>query len=403
MSTETLQNQATPVVAPPVAFLGLATGTAVMGMTLLTPALPIIREGFQTTGNAVQNLVTFYFLALAIGQLLAGTLSDRYGRKPVLVFGAVCYLTGAGAAVVAPDIESLTFFRAVQGVGAAACLSMGRAIINDCFERQAAARTMSTVQTIQAVVPMLSLSAGGFIAEHYGWQGSFSVMTIAGLILFLLALKFVTETNLQRIESIRIGAIFSGYRSVLCNPVFNSFAMTSAMTVGGFFALNAFLPYQYQRLGVSSAEFGLWFALTPVCYFLGNNLNRLYFVHRGIERAAMLGTSLILISTLLMLWTQTQGFPHPLALALPCMLYGLANGIVVGNATIGAINAAGRYAGIGSGLAGALQMTCGGLFGTLIIALGGVDDFTIAGTGMVLIAMVGVVSASCVFRRRGEL
>ena len=136
---------------------------------------------------------------------------------------------------------------------------------------------------------------------------------------------------------------------------------------------------------------------------IGNTLNRLYFVARGIERAATMGCVGTLISVIAMYATQALDYSHPIALALPCMLYGLSNGIVVANTTIGAISASGRHAGTGTGLAGAMQMAAGGIFGSLIIALGGAEDFLLASTVLGAMAATAVVSMIYVYRRRAEI
>ena len=383
--------------------LGLTAGTAATGLTLLTPALPLIRDDLGASSDAVQLLITLYVFAMALGQLFAGTISDRIGRRPVLQGGSVLYTLAAGGATLAPSIEWLTLCRAFQGLGAAACLAMTRAIINDCFDRQGAARSMSSVQTVQAVVPMLSLAGGGALAQFAGWEGSMAVMSGAGLAALLLTLAYVGETNRRPAPSIDLVSVLQAYAGVLRNPVFLSFGATGSLIVGAFFALNGFLPYQYQRLGVSPLEFGLWFSLTPLSFFVGNALNRLYFVARGIERAAMIGCTLSLASVIAMYATQAAGLAHPLALALPCAGFGLANGIVVANVTIGAISAAGHQAGTGTGLIGAAQMTTGGLAGSLIIAFGGAEDFAFSAAIMTLMSALAVLSIVHVYRRRAEL
>ncbi|MFT5505905.1 MAG: DHA1 family bicyclomycin/chloramphenicol resistance-like MFS transporter, partial [Gammaproteobacteria bacterium] len=367
------------------------------------PALPLSRDEFATSSNTVQNLITFYVLTLALAQLFTGTLSDRFGRKPVLMFGIGLYSISAILTLFVQSIEVLTFCRALQGIGAAACMSMGRTIINDCFERQQAAHAMSTVQTLMSVVPMLSLAAGGILAEYYGWEGSMAVMSIAGILAWALSLKLVVETNSNPSLSINLKNVIDAYSQVLRSPVYISFAMTSGLAVGSFFALNGFLPYQYQRLGVSPTEFGVWFSLTPIFYFIGNSLNRAYFVSRGIEKAILLGCGLNLISVLLLFFTQYMGMTHPLSLAIPCCLYGLSNGVIVGNSTVGAINASGTNAGTGSGLVGAWQMTVGGLAGSAIIAFGGAENFLLAAACLVAMSTAALLSIRYVYHRRAEL
>lgn len=390
--------------APPVIILGITVGSAVMGLTILTPALPLIQVGFAASSDTVQLLITFYVIALTIGQLIYGTISDRYGRRPILLLGAGLLCVGGFASLLTQSIEMLVLSRALQGAGAAACLAMGRTIINDCFARQEAARTMSTVQTIQAVVPMMSLAFGGMLAQYTSWQGAMGITALAGLLVFLLTLWKIEETHLNKSPNINVRQVGTAYLTVLRNPIFLAFAMCSSMQVGMFIALNGFLPYQYERLGVSPMEFGLWFSLTPVFYFLGNLSNRMYFVSRGIERAAMIGCSLTLISVVGMYLSQAMGMAHPIWLAIPGMLFGFSNGISIANTTMGAISACDKkYAGTGSGLTGAWQMAVGGIAGSLIIALGGADNFLLASGGLILMSLISVSSIAYLYQQRTNL
>jgi DHA1 family bicyclomycin/chloramphenicol resistance-like MFS transporter len=374
-----------------------------MGLTLLTPALPMVQEDLGVSSGAVQQLLTVYLIALAVGQLVYGTLSDRIGRRPILLFGAILYGIGGGAAAIADTIESLTFYRIIQGLGSAACLSMGKAIINDCFDRTEAAQNMSTVSAMLAVVPILALAFGGFLVQTAGWASTMVVISAGGFLVFALALFMVRETNLNRASSISITTVASAYGAVLQNRIFVFFTLASGMQVGMFFALNGFLPYQYQRLGYSPIEFGIWFSLTPVSYLLGNTINRLYFVSRGIERAAMIGCSLTLISVIGFYTTQAAGMTHALSLAIPGILFGFANGIVIANATIGAISASGRYAGTGTGLTGAWQMMVGGVAGAIIVGMGGAQDFQLAASGLIIMSLISVASIFYIYQRRDSL
>lgn len=385
--------------APPVWFIAIAFASGVGGMTLISPALPLVMADTGSSSTSVQMLLTAYLVALSVGQLIYGTVSDWLGRRPVLLFGALLYSLGGIVAVFAESIELLTLYRVIQGLGAAACLSMGRAIINDCFDRQNAARSMATAQTIMAIVPILALTLGGLLAEWGGWRSTMSIIAIAGIVILVTALLTLKETNLQRINSISLSSLVSAYRNVLRRSVYRYYALANGMQVGMFFSMLGFLPYQYGRLGVSPSEFGLWFSLTPIFYILGNIANRFYFIERGIERAAMLGCILTLISILVMYVTQAIGMTHPLAIALPCCLFGFSNGIVISNTVVGAIHATGHNAGTGTGLLGAWQMAISGVMGSAIIGLGGAEDFFLAAGILIIMSVISVTSIFNVYRQ----
>jgi len=259
---------------------------------------------------------------------------------------------------------------------------------------------MSTIGIILAVAPVLSIAFGGVLAESAGWKGTMMLPAVCGVVMIVSAWFLASETNLNRLDAINLTSVMKAYGMVLRNRLFVCWAMSSGMQIGIFFSLNALLAYQYQRHGYSLSEFGLWFALTPLCYLIGNSCNRIWFVARGIERAAMIGCTLSLVSVVALFITQALGMTHALSLALPCCLFGFSNGIVVANATIGAISASGKNAGTGTGIVGAWQMATGGIAGAIIVALGGARIFSIAAGALIVMSVVSVVSMTFVFRSR---
>ena len=394
--SDTLQK----IYLPPIPLLGLATGCSVLGIALITPALPLIGDALGASASAVQLLLTIYMAVLAITQLIIGPFSDLFGRRPFMILGALALMVGGFIGYFAQDMFSLTIGRIIQGLGAGACLAMARAMINDALDRQNAAKAMASVQTMHALVPIFGLMVGGVIVTLFGWQGAMAVITAAGVLLTMLFPIYVRETHLKRGAELRLGFIFSAYHQVLRTPLFLGFCVVAALQVGIFLSMNAFLPYLYSQMGASALEFGFWFALTPVCYFLGNLINRLYLVHKGIERAALIGCALTVIALSLLLAIQYSGLHATLPVALICALFGLGNGLCVANVVIGGIKSAGSYGGTASGLIGAMQMFAGGGIGALIIGFGGNVD-TIFATQLVLIAgFISLVAVLFVYRQR---
>lgn len=385
---------------PPIWFLALCTAAAVVGLTVLTPILPLIRDDLEVSSASVQQMFSGYLLALAVGQLIWGPLSDRFGRRPVLLIGAVLFVLGGIGVTVLTEIYWLVVFRILQGFGAAACTAMARAMVNDAFARTEAARQMSTISMVLAVAPALSLVFSGWFAEFAGWKSTVFILVMGGLLLLVSAYYVAKETHLNKLPVLNVSTIYSAHRAVLRNPIYICWTMASGMQVGIFFCLNSFLAYQYQRNGYSALEFGMWFALTPLFYIVGNSFNRSWFVHRGIEQAALFGCGLSLLSAVSMLVTQSMGLTHALSLAIPCSVFGFSNGIIVANTTIGAISAAGTHRGTGTGIVGAWQMATGGIASSFIIAFGGAQHFAVAAVSIILMACVSVVSMLFVYKHR---
>ncbi|MFT6875373.1 MAG: DHA1 family bicyclomycin/chloramphenicol resistance-like MFS transporter [Granulosicoccus sp.] len=394
------KNNTQRAAAPPIWFLALCTASAVVGLTLLSPALPLIKTELNVSSEAVQQLLTVYMITLAFGQLIYGPVSDRFGRRPVLLFGAVLFSLAGIATLFSQSINQLIVLRGVQGFGAAACIAMGRAIVNDVFKREEAARQMSTISMVLSIAPALSLAFGGIVAQSAGWTGAMAVLAFSGVIVFISGFLLARETNLNPTDKINISSVFMAYSTVLRNRIFLGWAMAGGMQIGIFFSLNGFLAYQFQRHGYSMAEFGIWFALTPISYLVGNTANKRWFVKQGIERAALIGCVLSFIAVLSLFITQAIGLTHALSLALPCSLFGFSNGIIIANSTIGAISAAGKHVGTSSGIVGAWQMATGGIAGAIIVALGGAQVFSIAAGTLIVMSVIAVMSMVFVYRRR---
>ena len=266
-----------------VGFIALTIASPVMGLVLLVPAIPEIVSRFSISENVGQSLITLYLIALGLGQLFYGVASDRFGRHPILLLGSIMFALGSGLILVSNSIEFLLVCRVIQGLGAAACLSMGRAMINDNFARQEAAKHMSTAQTIQSTVPIISVLFGGILVEFFGWKSGMAVSAIAGLIIFFITIIKITETHKNRLPQINFSEIKKAYGEILQNLTFLSFAIACGMQSGMFYVLAGILPYHYEALGQSALAFGFWFSIMPIGFFIGNFINRRYLVMRGIE------------------------------------------------------------------------------------------------------------------------
>mgnify|MGYP002633281823 FL=1 len=386
-----------------VGFIALTIASPVMGLVLLVPAIPEIVEQFSISENIGQSLITFYLIALGLGQLGYGIASDRFGRRPILLLGSLFFGIGSALILLANSIEFLIFCRILQGLGAAACLSMGRAMIHDNYVRAEAAKHMSTAQTIQSTVPIMSVLFGGILVEFLGWKSGMVVSAIAGFTILAITIFKLTETHKNKLPNINLGEITTAYSSIFKNPLFMSFALTCGMQSGMFYVLAGILPYHYEALGQSSLQFGLWFSIMPIGFFIGNFINRRFLVMRSIEIVAFSGSIITLISMVILFAEAYTGRLTPLSIALPCGLFGFGNGILISNATIGAISAAGKYAGTGSGFTGAWQMFAGASFGALIVVIGGTYNMLITAGAIIGISVISIICLSYAATHRTKL
>ena len=373
--------------------LALANAAVVVGMGLITPSIIIIKNEFNLSAEVVQLVLTYYMVAAGLGQLVFGTLSDRFGRRPILLTGGLLFVLSSLSATMSPNITILLILRIMQGLGAAACMSMARVIINDSFNKTQAAEKLSLMTAIMVIFPLISLIMGGFIAQTIGWVGTMYVFFIFGLIVLTGSFFQIPETKVNKIDSLDFKKIFNSYSAVLTNKSFLIFTFIGSIQVGVFFSSFGFMPYEFARLGVSPLEFGFWISFTGIGYFAGNILNRYYAAILGIERLIVLGCFFSLSSYFFILVLHLNSFGHPLYISLPIILFGLGNGFSVANCIIGGISSTGIHSGTATGIAGALQMSSGGVIGAIVIVFGGDENFLICLLFMNLLCLTALFSS----------
>ena len=296
-------------------------------------------------------------------------------------------------ALLSTTIDMLIGFRILQGAGAAACVTMGRVIVNDVYQGAEAARKLSIVSSAQAIVPAIGFAFGGVIAEFIGWRGSIGIMAMGGLLIAVMSHLFVDESRRGDLVLFRPASLIAVYLVLLKTPGVMFHGLTSGLAVGMFFAMGGAMPYEFDRMGIGPLEYGLFFAMTSVGYILGNFINGLLVGRVGVVHMAYLGSLLTVRVPMLMLAWGLTGLLTPLLLSFLCFCFGVCNGLVIANAMICSMRAAGRNSGAGTGLLGAMQMLFGGVAGSAIIALGGADDFSVTATGLLIMALCAALSS----------
>ena len=385
--------------APPIWMLALAVSGANVGMSLLSPAVPDLRADLMATADEAQLVLSGFLVMLGLGQLGAGSVSDSVGRRPVMMFGAMLFALSGIGALLAPNVWALILMRILQGIGAAACMAMGRVIVNDGFSREEAGRQLSTITMFQAVVPILGFAFGGLLADFVGWRGAIAVMVATSSVVLLATVFLLRETRLETTPLMPVGRMIAVYVKLLRTPKFITNAGAAALLTAAFFAMGGFMPYHFKSLGASAFEFGLFFSITSVGYMAGNSLNRSLGPRMGLDRAAFTGS---LISVVTMSGLTLAGYAE---MAVPPVVsgflffYGFSNGLVIANTIIGAVRAAGPHSGAATGLCGALQMGVSAVLGSLIIALGGDSNFKLAISICWLMSVFGVASAYLALER----
>lgn len=331
-----------------------------MAMNIFMPSMPGLARQFGVDYGLVQLTLTFYLIGLGAAQLVYGPLSDRYGRRPVLLWGLGLYCLGSVACVMAPSITLLMLGRALQAIGGCAGLVLGRAIIRDLHDRERSAAMIGYVTMAMTLAPMLAPALGGYLDTMAGWRASFVACSIAGLAVFAWVLYTLPETLAQRGEGEGVMTLLRGYAELLRSPVFCGYVLQLAFTSGVFFSFIAGAPFVVVTvMGLPPSEYGLWFIVVSTGYLIGNFLTGRFSVRFGINRMLAAGAALAMIGITALALTSWLG---PLSLPgvfLPMMVVAMSNGLTLPNATAGAISINPRTAGAAAGLSGAVQMLTG--------------------------------------------
>jgi DHA1 family bicyclomycin/chloramphenicol resistance-like MFS transporter len=334
----------------------VATGPLSTDMYL--PALPEIRAAFDVDTSAVQMTLSVFLLGLAIAQLILGPLSDRFGRRPVLIGGMAFYAIASILCVFAPSIEWLMAARFVQAVGVCAGGVVGRAVVRDIHGRIESARMMSHIATAIAVAPLVAPLIGGHLTVSFGWTSVFWAMAAIGLFVFVFTALSLPETNSEpKSDALNPVRFVINYRSLLKDANFRAYLFAGAFCFSGLFAFISGSSFVLiETLGMAPDHFGFAFAFVVVGFMIGSHIGGRWVKRLGVERLVMLGGKLALVSGLLALALNVLGPVSIFTVIMPMTFYLVSVGLLLPSATAGAIAPYPTMAGAASALMGFVQM-----------------------------------------------
>jgi DHA1 family bicyclomycin/chloramphenicol resistance-like MFS transporter len=345
------------------------TGIGPFTMQVLIPSMPALAGTLGAAPATVQLTLTLYLLGIAAGQLVYGPLSDRFGRRPMLLVGLAVYLAASLAAAAAPSIGWLLLARISQALGACTGVVLGRAIVRDAYPRDQAASVMGYVLMAMTIAPMLAPLLGSALDVLVGWRATMLACFVFGAALTLAVARRLPETLAVPQALPGLAGMLRAYASLVVIPAFRAYAAITACTTGVFFAFMAGAPFVVvQSMGYSPTSYALAFALVSVAYASGNFVAGRIATRIGVPRLLSIGTVIGVVGALASLAVLALLPPHILAFFLPMLLVAFGNGMTQPSAIAGAISANPRLAGTASGLVGALQMGFGALM-TVVVGL----------------------------------
>lgn len=341
---------------PPFLILVAVSAIGPLALNMFMPSMPGLQATFGVPYGTVQLTLTLYLIGLAVCQLFYGPLSDRYGRRPLLLAGLALFVIASIASALATSIETLIAARLVQALGGASGIVLSRAIVRDLYHGEKAASVLGYITMAWVLAPMIAPAIGGYLDQLWGFRSSFVLLALIGAITLVIAWFTLHETNLDRRSDGRLWQS-AHYGRIFASRQFRGYATSLAFASAVFFTFLAFAPFlTVNIMGRSAVEYGLWFILVSLGYMAGNFLSGRYSELIGNDRMVLYGNSMTLLGASLTLLLALMGIFTPLALFAPMLLCALGNGLTIPNGTIRAISIDSRLVGTAAGLLGFLQM-----------------------------------------------
>jgi DHA1 family bicyclomycin/chloramphenicol resistance-like MFS transporter len=357
--------------APHIVTLVLVTGVAAVNMNMILPSLPSLAQHYDADYAVVALTVSAYLGLTAVLQLLFGPLSDRYGRRSVILGSFAVFLVATLGCILAPSIEIFLGFRMLQAVIATGMV-LTRAIVRDMVPPNQAASMLGYVTMGMALMPMLAPMIGGFLDETFGWRSVFVFTFGFGAVVFALVWADLGETNLVRSPS--FAAQFRAYPELFRSRRFWGYALTAALASGAFFAFLGGGPWVASEvLGMAPATLGFYFGFLAVGYVVGNFLSGRYAMRVGLNGMMLLGGGVATAGMALALGLFAIGEATPLSFFGSVLFVGAGNGLLLPSANAGMVSVKPHLAGSASGLGGAMSIGGGAAASVLAGALLGPD------------------------------
>ena len=352
---------------PHVVTLVALASIAALAMNVFLPSLPSMTEYFGTDYAVMQLSVSLYLAVNAVLQLFVGAISDRFGRRPVMLVALGIFILATIGTLLATTAFVFLMFRMLQA-SVVAGIVLSRASIRDVMGEAEAASRIGYVTMGMALVPMIAPAIGGLLDELFGWRGAFGLMLLAGIGVFALTWRDMGETKLDRGGSIR--AVFAEVPELMRARRFWGYCITAMLASGAVFAYLGGAPFVgSQVLGLSPAMLGLYFGAPALGYAAGNFLAGRYSARVGINRMILIGC-LIGFGGMALLLVLALGFGLTALMFFGCFVFtGLGNGMLLPSATSGMMSVRPHLAGTASGIGGAILIGGGAGLSALAGAL----------------------------------
>jgi DHA1 family bicyclomycin/chloramphenicol resistance-like MFS transporter len=350
------------------AFLVLLTALVAIGPVstdLYLPSLPSITRAFNASVSQAQMTLSAFLVGFAFMQLVYGPLSDRFGRRPVLLWGFAIFIIASSLCLFATTIEQLILGRFLQSIGACCGPVLGRAIVRDIYGRDRAARVLAYVTSAVALAPAVAPTLGGILEHNFGWQANFSALALIGVVIFIVIYFVLEESNAQKDpHAMRPLQLAANFASLLRDRRFLGYSLTLALNFSALFSfisVSAFVIIDL--LGVPSSYFGYNFAVAVMGFMSGSFLSARFAPKLGVDRVIFLGVLVGVLVGTAVLALSMLGVVTWFSVMMPMYFVFMACGLTLPTCMAGAIGPFPHMAGTASSLVGFVQMSVGSVAG----------------------------------------
>ena len=379
------------------ALLIAMAGMSSLSLNILVPAMPGLATKLAADPARVQLTVSLYLMGLAAAQLVFGPLSDRFGRRPVVLAGLALATIASTAAIFAASIASLVIARVAQSLGASTGQTIGRAIIRDLYDRQHAASMIGLVTSVVVLMPMVAPLIGGILDTLFGWEAIFAFTAVLSFAICAWALLDLPETRNLSLAPNSERHFRADLAALAASPRFFGYALCAGLGSAPFFSFLGAAPHVVvSMLGRTSAEYGLWFFVPSIGFMAGNFAVSRLTTRFGIDALIRWGIALTIAGCLLnvSVYVALPGW-EMFTIFLPQIVIGFGNGLLLPTSIAGAVSIRPQVAGTASGVTGFVQMG----IAAIAAQLGGhvISQATDALPMLLLMLIFGVATAAAVF------
>ena len=334
---------------------------------IMVPSLPSVASGLQITFSGAQLILSVFMVGFAAGQLFVGPMSDRFGRKPVLVISLSLFVVASGLCAIAPGLETLSVARLLQALGASASMSVGRAIVRDSFSSDRIAQVYAYVGTALAIGPIIGPIFGGLIEVSAGWRAIFVFVGVFGALMLISILVMLRETNRQLMpNATNPRRLIANYATLLSNREYMGYVMCNIICYGGIFAFTSCSAYVLiGLLKVSPETFGALYAITVGGYGVGTLVASQFTRRLGINGMIVFGGLVMTISGEIMVILPLLGYFNIWTVILPFSGFAFGTGFVFPNGQAGSITPYPKMAGAAASMLSCLQMSFAAILGAV--------------------------------------